>query len=288
MKNAIQILRATVFAAATISLGYAQASSTPEPPEPGRTVAPVYQPKRETERRSRATPASVTIAGMHPLQERASHSLIVQTSKADSGKIDQLREDLAVMARLIERSASGYAGEPDKVLGLDILVHGQGAARNFYLEGYGVVFTLNANMPLRPPAKRSDSENNDEHEENADWESARSELFGSKRQTAVQFAWTGQRFGREYNEEAVARLKDGLLDTLRNAAKIRHLKDDEAVTIVVRSTEFWVGEEFALRNAGIDADSTLVISARKKDIDAFAKKNIGRSEFRKRAQINLY
>ena len=112
-----------------------------------------------------------------------------------------------------------------------------------------------------------------------------------------------------YNPKRVEKLKDSLVEALKNAANIRSLKDDEVVTVVVTSGEN-VHDTFVRKvmvDAGMAATatvtsggeaehgksanrqkSTLTLRAKKSDIDAFAREKINLDAFRKKVAIALY
>ena len=118
----------------------------------------------------------------------------------------------------------------------------------------------------------------------------------------MQGTWVGEP-GEEYSQEKVEKLKETLLDAIKNASNIRDLKADEFVTI-------WVGGSgngsagrvrFTKRNSPgaanvIVADqgirpsrrTVLTLRASKGDIDAYAKGKFNRGDFEKRTRITTY
>ena len=65
-------------------------------------------------------------------------------------------------------------------------------------------------------------------EANSDWEDAKQELYGQHGGGRVMAAPS-----EPYDEERVNRLRDGLLESLKNATNIRGLKPDDSITVCV-------------------------------------------------------
>lgn len=268
---------------ATIQIA-ADDSDAPKPPRSVKRV-PVAPSPHPTEVRALA------FSG-HPFwpaeMAQAGKALIVQTSKFDAKAAENLREDMAVMSRILDKACGERANESERVLGLDIMIHGGRGARNMFIEDYGVLFMLDVGMPLKPQPVSDEKEESEEARANAEWESARNELFGGRRSMAAKLAGRGGRSA--YNEEEVTRLKKELIDAMRNASNIRGLKESHWVTIVVRGrANPWVEPSDANAYLEQDADSEtiMVIKVRKGEIDAMAK-GVPREEFRKRVSVQTY
>jgi hypothetical protein len=256
-------------------------SPAPKPAPPSNRVR--IASKRSSEARAFA------LAG-NPYAEGGSQTLIVQTSKFDEKMADELREDMAVMSRILEKATAEMSGQRDKVLGLELVVHGLRSPRNLYLEDYGPIFTLNVSMPLREIATDNPKEKVSDKDIDVEWERARSELFGGKSQ-----GWEGpsDKNSRPFDAREVDRLKNNLIECLKNAANIRHLKAEQWITVVVRGrgnatlTEVHGDDElFMAASDGSERSSTMVLKVRKSDLDHFAKKQM--DEFRKRVLVNNY
>ena len=112
-----------------------------------------------------------------------------------------------------------------------------------------------------------------------------------------------------FDPKRVENLKESLLDSLKNAANVRGLKEDDYVTVVVRSGEG--GPDTLVRRFMIDGNgpggvatggpeegepfkqpsrskSTLTMRVKKADIDAFAKGKLDTDGFRKKVSTALY
>jgi len=99
--------------------------------------------------------------------------------------------------------------------------------RSLYLEGYGALFLLNVGIPLLPPPAKAEPQK-EKSPVDSNWDQARQELYGQRTEGKTV---TGP--VKEYSEEKVNRLKDALLEALKNATNIRNLKPNDSVTVCV-------------------------------------------------------
>jgi hypothetical protein len=232
----------------------------------------------------------------------AARALVVRTGDPDPKAQATLEEDLAVMSHLLSKAVEelpgGQANGGNKVMGIDVFfTPGVTPLRSLYLDNYGAVFFLTVNFPLVAP-----SEKKDEGKPAADstWEEARQELYGQR----LQGAEAGEVGGEDYNQEKVAKLKEALLETVKNATNIRGLKPQEFVTIWVSGgTSVHGGRGRTLKsnrdgnNANFVAADSAAAAARrtvltlrvtKAEIDDYAKGKLPVEDFQKRARITAY
>jgi hypothetical protein len=258
--------------------------------------------------------------------ERGEHALVVRSSETDPKTITDAAEDINVMGLILEKALYQSGDEEERqAMGIRLLtsMSGSPARRSLEIEGYGAIFLLNVNFPLAGPAEKP---NEDKKEpSNSTWDEAKRELYGqSEGYPDVNM----NRFPKEeYDPKRVEKLKDSLLEALKNAANIRGLKSDESVTVVVTSHfSPHVGPARVLRgmqkngtaaggyggsgrfggggsgggmamnsffvdgntNAEGQGESVLTIRARKSDIDIFAKGKLTMDDFRKKASVLIY
>jgi len=242
-----------------------------------------------------------------PLEQRASKALVIRSSESDLKEQTQLEEDLAVMSHILEKAASeragGHGGQPygATAMGIDVFYTPAGSPlRSLYLDGYGALFMLNVGFPLLPPPHAEGPR--EKTEANSDWEDARQELYGQGGRGRVMAAPS-----EPYDEERVSRLKEGLLESLKNATNIRGLKPDDSITVCVfggpssgqpkakayveRSTGSGeAGSEVMVtrRVGGPMRQTIMTIRVKKSDADAFAKGAMTLEAFRKRAHVVSY
>jgi hypothetical protein len=235
--------------------------------------------------------------------ERFSRPLIIRTAKSDPKTNAQIQEDLAVMSRILEKTASEYRDEHEEAAGITILTMGGGkAVRSMYLEDYGVVFTLNVNIPLKPETKLEETDEKRPNPQNEEWTEARNELFGDRRGPGRV-----ERMGhREFDEHQFEEFRDGLIESLRNASNIRNLREDDWITVVVRGrgSEIEIDGQLdvVLKGAGRESytpvpvgsadplpdSSTLVIRIKKGQVDEFARSKGSPEQFRAKVSLTQY
>jgi len=230
--------------------------------------------------------------------------LVVRTSESDPKTQANLEEDLSVMSRILDKAARDDNDErPRHAMGINVLFGpGPKPIHSLYLEGYGTLFLVNVGFPLLPPPQKPEPPKEDQ-QRSSTWEETRRELYGQRKQRKG----AGPPL-EEYSEEKVARLKDALLEALKNAANIRDLKADEWVTVsvfggapvgVVRQMSIFkrspddaeeLEDEIVSTNVPepLPARATVMnIRVKKSDIEAFAKGNLNLDEFRKKTQSTI-
>jgi hypothetical protein len=237
----------------------------------------------------------------------AGKALVIRSSDSDPKEQPQLEEDLAVMSRILEKAASeragGRGGQPYGAMAMGIDVFYAPAAtplRSLYLDGYGALFMLNVGFPFLPPPQAEGQQ--EKPEVNSDWEDAKQELYGPRGGGRALAAPS-----EPYEEERVNRLRDGLLESLKNATNIRGLKPDDSITVCVfggPSSGQPKARTYVKRSAGSSEARTAVagsgwagsparqtimtIRVKKSDADAFAKGAMTLEAFRKRAHVVNY
>lgn len=253
--------------------------------EEGLTLKPGRAPKRVITAPRSPEVRAFAFSGGHPFgAERGAQTMIVQTGEYDPKAAEALREDMAVMARILQKTCADFASEHERVMGLDILIHG-GRSRNLFIEDYGALFTLNVDIPLRAAEKGEGKKDDTAERANEEWENARNELFGPRRPLGEKIAGGPL---REFRAEDVNRLRGDLIEALRNAANIRGLKDNHWVTVVVRGRADASPEGELYIGAGdwADGDSTMVLKVRKGELSSSAKGE--RGDLGKRVSVRIY
>ena len=238
---------------------------------------------------------------------RAGRTLVIRSSESDPKEQTKLEEDLAVMLHILEKAAServgGHGGLTygGTAMGIGVLyAPAASPLRSLYLEGYGALFLLNVGFPLLPPPQAEGQQ--EKTEANSDWEDARQELYGQGGRGRVMAVPS-----EPYDEERVNRLKEGLLESLKNATNIRGLKPDDSIIVCVfggPSSGQPEAKAYVKRSTGSgETPSAVAVSGRvgspmcqtimtirvkKSDADAFAKGAMTLEAFRKRAQVVSY
>jgi hypothetical protein len=239
----------------------------------------------------------------------ASTSLVIRSSETDAKNISAVEEDLNIMSSILAKAAEARDNNSQKAMGIRLFSFEDGL-KNLHIDGYGDIFLLKVSFPLAgPPDETAATE--PKEQTNSTWETAKRELYGPRGGTPFE-DWQAETIVKpreSYNPKRVEKLKDSLVEALKNAANIRSLKDDEVVTVVVTSGES--GPDTYVRKAMVDAGmvaggggggggqvehgkpanhqkSTLTLRAKKSDIDAFARDKTNLDAFRKKVAIALY
>ena len=182
----------------------------------------------------------------------AGRALLIHSSKQEPGVAEALEEDLSVMSRILEKTIAreSSVNSPDRAMGIFVYSQSGRSPQNIYLEGYGVLFLVNARFPLVAAPQR-DQAKGEKHEDSS-WEEAKREIYGGRTGPVPGMDYGMGGMGRpaqmEFDPEKVEGLKKDLISALKNASNIRNLKHDDNVVIVVSSPD---GGRFEQRLQGI-------------------------------------
>jgi hypothetical protein len=244
---------------------------------------------------------------LQPMAHRAHGSgstLVIRSSDLDSKSQSGLEEDLTVMSHILDKALEEkLSSQPRarKAMGIDVVFTSSSSPiRSLYLEGYGAVFFLNVGFPLLAPPKPEPKK--EQRETSSTWEEARQELYGQRGEPKLSAAP-----GEEYDQDKVDRLKESILESLKNGSNIRDLKADDSITVCVfgvagrsgrvQSTARRTSTPTPLENyvyvigdgkGGRARGTILTVRVRKSDAEAFAKGKLDLDEFRKKAKISAY
>ena len=238
-------------------------------------------------------------------------TLVIPASEMDSKEYAQVNQDLAVMSRILEKAAGKASQDNESFSALNIPLHSVSLSRSWrslHLDGYGALFFLNVRMPLvGPPA--STAKEKAPTQDNSTWEQTKRELYGAR--PSFDFGYDiklEQRLAKPeaFDEQKVEKLKRSLLEALKNAANLRHLKPDETITIVVtggntsgifrvltmkrdrqNKNELSVAEP-ETRHSGAPGQSVMTIRVKKADVDAYAAGKLSFEEFSAKASTLNY
>lgn len=153
--------------------------------------------------------------------------LVVPARGMEARRAAELREDLAVMHRILAGALPDGSDDPHRVEWF--MGGGWGGPQALYLPGSGPVFLLEARIPLiGPPDKQAAGKAASDSDRV--WEEARQELRGGPRREV----WIkGGPEQPRYDELRVNDLRQRLTAVLKHARNIRGLGPSEKVTLVV-------------------------------------------------------
>ena len=256
-----------------------------------------------------------------PAERGESGSLVIPVTETDPEALASSEEDLTIMGRILEKALDQNAEEEQRqAMGIRLFsMPESGRVKNMEIEGFGAVFLLNVNFPLAGPAvKPGESQTNDAS--NSTWDEAKRELYGPPPGTQGDPFSAAAYPREEYNPKRVEKLKETLLDAVKNASNMSSLKPNETVNIVVTggvvdgpgyernvSNGFTrrysagtaassvagnphLGQRLAhvIQRVGHSGASMLTIRVKKSDIDSYAKGKLSRDEFRGKATVLTY
>jgi hypothetical protein len=247
---------------------------------------------------------TTTLSHMAHRGRGAGNALVIRSADFDPKEQSSLEEDLTVMSHILDKALEEkVSGQPRarKAMGIDVVFSSSSTpVRSLYLEGYGAVFFLNVGFPLLAPPKAEPKK--EPVETSSTWEEARQELYGQPGQPKMPAPQ-----GEEYDQDKVDKLKDSVLDALKNGSNIRDLKADDSITVcvfggagrsvrpqsAVRRTPAPTAVEnyvyvFGDSKTGRTRGTILTIRVRKADADAFAKGKLDLDGLRKKAKVSAY
>lgn len=304
------------------------APTAPAPPQPAPPPAPeeheeVIERKVVQRRAGGATPVIEPMLAGEPFMRaiatssgKPSRNLVVQFVDTDPGALARAEEDLAVMARILDKAARTRRDDDRMVLGINVdgAVFGSSSgARNIYVEGQGAIFLLSVKYPLlAPPEKPQEAKAKDTSSD--EWKRAREEVTGGGGEGGGDLdyalpAGVGAA-AEEFDEAKVNELKDALLGALKNAAHLRMVRPEETVTVVVQGADAGAGtitrtSRDGKGNVRVTAtarvitgsgggtgarrsESVLTLRVKKADADAFAAGKLDLDSFRKKVSTQTY
>lgn len=247
----------------------------------------------------------------------SSRLLIVPDAEASPERLGSLREELAIMSRLLAKAADPEGGKRGAFrfnLGGG-LGFGQGADLDaLYLDGYGAVFLLDVDFPLVEPAKAGEKQAEPKTDKDAAWEKARRELAGEDHGDEAEEldADLSGQSGVAFDADKVAGLRKRLTGAFRHAANLKAVKSEDQIVVQVtgrgtrpdhRKTIAYAMDPTMAKRYGLGmgmgmpsqpstpstatAASTLTLRAKKADVDAFAAGQLKADEFAKKVSANV-
>ncbi|MCJ7777593.1 MAG: hypothetical protein MUP16_04695 [Sedimentisphaerales bacterium] len=264
------------------------------------------------QKQMKSTGRSIVLPTFLPHSDTGS-ILVIPTSEMKAEELAAIVEDMTVMARIIDKQ---LGKEQYKQMWGYGDFFGQGrVAQTMYLQGYGALFLRKVDFPLSPPpvVQEQDKETKKEGVDPI-WEQTRRDMYEPQEDRGRR----EERPEEKYDAEKVENLKTNIIKALKHAANIRSLKPDESVVITITGSGdsskakrivsfgggfgvFGESGRVIVQNqdrrstgiaiptlpsdSGFSSTTTLIIRAKRADIDAFAKGEMDLEKFRQRVQI---
>lgn len=228
---------------------------------------------------------------------RMSGRILIVAPGTEAQVQQEVEEDMTTMLHLLERTVEKELGSSADDLNnyRNIPAVLTSESRATYLDDYGVLFTLRTPQVLHGPAN-SERPNAQPGPRGNQWERARQELFGERGGEGMRDSRPGP---MQYDAAKVSALKESLFRLLRDASNLRHLKADHSVAIILSGSP-----SLGMRPAGgqpeegaregsplerfrtqLTRATSLVLRAKKADIDAFAQGKLTADQFKAKVSV---
>jgi len=239
--------------------------------------------------------------------------LVIPTAEIMPQDVGTMMEDMTVMCRIFDKKLA--QSQPLRVrfssnLGWTFFSQDSRSTGAIYVQGYGTLFLTKVDFLLSPPPEAPVEKETKEEDVDPVWEQMKQEMYTPEEDRRRR----PDRPEEKYDAEKVENLKTTLIKALKHAANIRGLKSDESVILTVigkasqsagvtiqaiggtdeilvedkRNKIVSIVKAPSLSDIGFSSPTVLVISAKKSDIDAFAKGQYDFDQFRQRTQLLLY
>ncbi|MGB2863584.1 MAG: hypothetical protein WBC05_09695, partial [Sedimentisphaerales bacterium] len=157
--------------------------------------------------------------------------LVVPAAEVKAEDLAEIMEDMQVMSLILDERFK----ETRRVQGAftdfgDFFGRDNRTTEAIYLQGYGVLFSMEVNFAFSPPPKPQ-GQGAEQTAENVDstWQRARRQVFSPGDPRGSR----GSNSAEEYDSQMVEELKRDLITTLKHAANIRGVQIDEWVILTV-------------------------------------------------------
>ena len=157
--------------------------------------------------------------------------LVVPAEEVKLEELAAITEDMQIMSHILDERFK----ETRRIQGVftdfgDFFGRDNRQTEATYLQGYGVLFSMEVNFAFSPPPKPQE-QGAEQTAENVDstWQRARQQVFspGDSRGSG------GSDSAEEYNSQMVEELKRDLITTLKHAANIQGVQPDEWIILTV-------------------------------------------------------
>ena len=317
---ALAVTTAPLFAEQKLPPAEAPVAPEPPPTEPATLDASdvasgiragLEQARAEVTRATRDAHAKWSTMRVAFNGSATTRTLVVPVADISAERLGQVREELAIMSRLLNQAADPEGGARAGFrFNLGDLGFGQTTDLDaMYLEGYGAVFLVDVDFPLMEPAKVTEKKAEPKPDKDAAWEKARRELAGLDQDSDLDDSDSdpSEPPGQPYEAEKVTALRKRLTEAFRHAANLKSVKSGEDVVLRVSgrsappahmaTAAIFMGHPGLVKRYGMampppappasgPAISTLTFRAKKSAVDAFAAGQLSVEEFAKKVSVN--
>lgn len=157
--------------------------------------------------------------------------LVVPAAEVKAEDLAEITEDMQVMSHILDERFKETRRIQDAFTDFgDFFGRDNRQTEATYLQGYGVLFSMEVNFAFSPPPKPLGQEL-DQTAERVDstWQRARRQVFSSGDPRGLR----GSDLAEEYHSRMVEELIRDLITTLKHAANVRGVQPDELVILTV-------------------------------------------------------
>lgn len=156
--------------------------------------------------------------------------LVVPAEEVNPKDLAEIIEDMQVMSHILDERFK----ETRRVQGVftdfgDFFGRDNRQTEATYLQGYGVLFSMEVNFAFSPPLKQQQQAEQTTEPVDSTWERAKQQVFSPGDSRGAGDTDSAE----EYNSQMVEELKRDLITTLKHAANIRGVQPDEWVILTV-------------------------------------------------------
>ena len=157
-------------------------------------------------------------------------ALVIPTADIGAEEVARIGEDMQVMSHILVKSAATAMAQAEQFLAEfgDLLTSDRGSPQAIYLQGYGALFIIETDIILSPPeGMEAPDPAPPEKEVDKTWQQARDELF------SPEHTRRRSQLPEKYDSRRVEALKREIVKSLKHAANIRQLQQNEWVVVTV-------------------------------------------------------
>jgi hypothetical protein len=170
-----------------------------------------------------------TRTGIGPVAGRK--ILVVPATEVNSKELAEIIEDMQIMSHILDERFK----ETRRVQGVftdfgDFFGRDNRQTEAIYLQGYGVLFSMEVNFAFSPQPKPQPQQTAEPNEQvDSTWLKAKQQVFSPGESRGPD----GPDSAEEYNSQMVEELKRDLITTLKHAANIRDVQPNEWIILTV-------------------------------------------------------
>jgi hypothetical protein len=178
---------------------------------------------------SRSSRRVTRTTGFQPVDSRK--ILVIPSAEVNLKDVAEVIEDMQIMSHILDERFK----ETRRVQGVftdfgDFFGRDNRQTEATYLQGYGVLFSMEVNFAFSPPPKTQvQVTEKDAEPVDSTWERARQQVFSPGDSLDTR----GSDSTDEYDSQMVEELKRDLITTLKHAANIRSVQPDEWIILTV-------------------------------------------------------